>query len=207
MKKMQVVRNYIKTLSEKQEFTFRYVRDNLNFKDISTTTLRKYLHRLHDEGLIEIIDKSIFKKINENFEALLFVYGSLKKGFDNNRILNKAIYVSKAQTVRKFAMYKSDDGDYPYLVKNKPLYTISGEIYKIKRKDLMQKIDLFEGSPDYYLRESINVKTRSGNKRVFTYFYIDKNSHKNKELIKEWLKPEKFDIDAYYQSIMESIND
>lgn len=71
-------------------------------------------------------------------------------------------------------MYKSDDGDYPYLVKNKPLYTILGEIYKIKRKDLMEKIDLFEGSPDYYLRESIHVKTRSGNKRVFTYFYIDK---------------------------------
>jgi gamma-glutamylaminecyclotransferase len=207
MKKMQIVRNYIKTLPENQEFTFRYVRDNLNSKDISTTTLRKYLHRLQDEGLIEIIDKSLFKKTDENFEAILFVYGSLKKGFDNNRILNKAIYISKAQTVRKFAMYRSEEGDYPYLVKNKSLYVISGEIYKIKRKDLMKKIDLFEGSPDYYLRESINVKTRSGNKRAFAYFYIDKNSHKNKEPIKEWLKPEKFDIDAYYQSIMESIND
>lgn len=207
MKKMQIVRNYIKTLPENQEFTFRYVRDNLNSKDISTTTLRKYLHRLQDESLIEIIDKSLFKKTDENFEAILFVYGSLKKGFDNNRILNKAIYISKAQTVRKFAMYRSEEGDYPYLVKNKSLYVISGEIYKIKRKDLMQKIDLFEGSPDYYLRESINVKTRSGNKRAFAYFYIDKNSHKNKEPIKEWLKPEKFDIDAYYQSIMESIND
>ena len=202
MTKIQIIRNFVKDLPLHQEFTFRYVRDALKSKEISVSTTRKYLHRLHNEGLITIINKSTFSKEDENFEVNLFVYGSLKKGFDNNGILEKAIYISKATTVRKFALYKSDDGNYPYLLKNKSIDHISGELFKIKRKDLMLKIDIFEGSPNHYIREAINVKTRSGNKRAFTYFYVDLKNHKKKEPIKEWIKPEKFDIDAYYKSMM-----
>lgn len=207
MTKMQTVEKYIKSLPSIEKHTFNDVRKNMQYSNICSTTLRKYLHRLHDKGTIKIIDKSLFVRADENFEVLLFVYGSLKKGFDNNKILSKAVYVSKAETIRKFAMYKSDDGNYPYLVKNKPLYRIPGEIYKIKQQDLMQKIDLFEGSPEYYLRERINIKTRSGNKRAFAYFYIDTKAKKHKEPIREWLKPESFDIDAYYQSIVDEYND
>ncbi len=207
MNKIQTVKFFINKLPKHQEFNFKFVRDSLSSKDISVDTIRKYLHRLHDEGLITIVDKSIFVKEDENFEVDLFVYGSLKKGFDNNGVLEKATYISKALTVRKFALYKSDDGEYPYLLKNKPLDNISGELFKIKRKDLMKKIDIFEGSPDYYIREAINVKTRSGNRRAFTYFYVDTKNHKKKEPIREWKKSEKFDIDAYFKSIIEIVDE
>ena len=125
---------------------------------------------------------------------IFFVYGSLKKGFENDHILEKAKYISKAITVREFAMYEANGGEYPYLLKEKSLY-------KITRNDLLKKIDIFEGSPDYYKRESIEVKSRSfsTNKRAFTYFYINKQDHKTKQPITKWKKTKLFDIDAYYK--------
>ena len=206
MNKIQIVRNFINKLPKYTEYKFKFVRESLTSKDISVSTIRKYLHRLHDEGLITITGTSLFIKEDKNFEVDLFVYGSLKKGFDNNGILGKATYISKAVTVRKFALYKSDDGAYPYLVKNKSLNNISGELFKIKRKDLMLNIDIFEGSPDFYIKEAITVKTRSGNRRAFTYFYVDTKNHNKKIPISEWKKPEKFDMDSYYKLIMESDN-
>lgn len=54
--------------------------------NISTDTTRKILHRLHDNGSITITKRGYFKK-EEPFNELLFVYGSLKKGFDNHNML------------------------------------------------------------------------------------------------------------------------
>lgn len=205
MTKSEQIRKFIYKLPAHEDFTFKYVRECL--PDLSTDIIRVNLHRLHDNGLITIKDKGIFSKEDEYFEVYLFVYGSLKKGFENEHILEKAKYISKAITVRKFAMYESKGGGYPYLLKDKPLNHIHGELYKIARKDLLKKIDLFEGSPDYYTRESIEVQTRSTrfstNKRAFTYFYVDKKDHKKKQPIIEWKKSKPFDIDAYFKSIMD----
>lgn len=203
MSKAQEIKNFIKKLPFHKEYTFKYVRENL--PHIATDTIRVTLHRLHDNGLITIENKGIFSKEDKNFEVYLFVYGSLKKGFQNEHILDKAKYISKAITVRKFSMYEARGGEYPYLLKDKPSNPIKGELYKIPRKDLLKKIDLFEGSPDYYTRESIVVKSRSfkTNKRAFTYFYIDKNDHKKKQPIIEWKENKIFDIDAYFKSIMD----
>lgn len=203
MTKSEQIKKFIKSLPKHKDFTFKYVRENL--PSLSTDIIRVNLHRLHDSGLITIKEKGLFSKENESFEVYLFVYGSLKKGFENEHILDKAKYISKATTVRKFAMYTAKGGEYPYLLKEKPLYNIKGELYKIARKDLLKKIDLFEGSPDYYTRESIEVKSRSfdTNKRAFTYFYVNKKEHKNKKPITEWKKVEPFDIDAYYKSIID----
>lgn len=203
MTKSEQIKKFIKKLPLHKDFTFKYVRENL--PDLSTDVIRINLHRLHDNGTITIEDKGIFSKEDEHFKVYLFVYGSLKKGFDNEHVLDKAKYISKATTVRKFAMYASKGGEYPYFLKDKPLNNIEGELYKIARKDLLKKIDIFEGSPDYYTRESIEVKSRSFdmNKRVFTYFYANKKDHKKKQPITEWKKTISFDMDAYFKSIMD----
>ncbi len=203
MTKSEQIKNFIKKLPLHKDFTFKYIRENL--PDLSTDVIRINLHRLHDNGTITIKDKGIFSKEDEHFKVYLFVYGSLKKGFENEHVLDKAKYISKATTIRKFAMYTSKGGEYPYLLKDKPLNNIEGELYKIARKDLLKKIDIFEGSPDYYTRESIEVKSRSFdiNKRVFTYFYTNKKDHKKKQPITEWKKTIPFDMDAYFKSIMD----
>ena len=103
MTKSEQVKKFIKKLPLHKDFTFKYVRESL--PDLSTDVVRVNLHRLHDNGTITIKDKGVFSREDEYFEVYLFVYGSLKKGFENEHLLDKAKYISKASTVRKFAMY------------------------------------------------------------------------------------------------------
>jgi len=157
----------------------------IKLKDISKDTIRKYLHRLHDRGLISIEKRGYFKKI-EPFNEFLFVYGSLKKGFDNHNLLTKyAKRVGKASTVGKFAMYEDSFGNYPYLVKE-PITKVIGELYEIKRKELLDKIDEFEGVPEYYQRKKIKVKTHKGVNLAFVYIREDENIPKEQEPLKIW---------------------
>lgn len=152
---------------------------------ISKDTIRKYLHRLHERGMVSIVKRGYFKRI-EPFHEFLFVYGSLKKGFDNNKLLEKSTKrLGKASTVGKFGMFEDSFGNYPYLVK-KPINRISGELYEIKRKDLLDQIDEFEGAPDYYQRKKIKVKTHHGIHFAYAYIREDAQIPDHQTPLKVW---------------------
>ncbi|WP_434579837.1 gamma-glutamylcyclotransferase [Sulfurimonas sp. NW15] len=175
------IERQINSLAIYEVVPFSYIK----LKDVSKDTIRKYLHRLHDRGLISIEKRGYFKKIKP-FNEFLFVYGSLKKGFDNHKLLEKyAKRVGKASTVGKFAMYEDSFGNYPYLVKE-PITKVMGELYEIKRKELLDKIDEFEGAPEYYQRKKIKVKTHKGVKLAFVYIREDEEIPKEQESLKIW---------------------
>jgi len=175
------IERQIDNLAIDEVVSFSYIK----LKDVSKDTIRKYLHRLHDRGLISIEKRGYFKKI-EPFNEFLFVYGSLKKGFDNHKLLQKyAKRVGKASTVGKFAMYEDSFGNYPYLVKE-PVTKVMGELYEIKRKELLDKIDEFEGAPEYYKRKKIKVKTHKGVNLAFVYIREDEEIPKEQEPLKIW---------------------
>jgi len=83
-------------------------------------------------------------------KKLLFVYGSLKRGFDNHSLLKGATYVGEAKTLQPYAMFVETHGQYPYLI-DKPFYQIEGELYDIDSEELWDKVDTFEGVPDYIM--------------------------------------------------------
>lgn len=152
---------------------------------VSIDTTRKILHRLHDNGVITIVSKGHFKK-EEIFNELLFVYGSLKKGFDNHNLLKKyAKRLGKAHTVKKFSMFEDSFGNYPYII-DTPFTKIKGELYQITRAELMAKIDEFEGAPDYYTRKRIEVKSHHGVQRAFVYIREDSDIPTDQQALKEW---------------------
>jgi len=154
-------------------------------ENISTDTLRKVLHRLHDKGVITIVERGYFKK-EEPFNELLFVYGSLKKGFDNHNLLNKyALRLGKAKTVNSFGMFEDTFGNYPYLTDTR-LNIIEGEIYQIRRKELMDKLDIFEGSPEYYERRKIKIKSHHGIQKAFVYIQPNTPVPKGKKSLRSW---------------------
>jgi gamma-glutamylcyclotransferase (GGCT)/AIG2-like uncharacterized protein YtfP len=158
---------------------------DVEFEGISKDTARKYLHRLHERGVISIVKRGYFKRI-EPFQELLFVYGSLKKGFDNHRLLEKsAKRLGKAKTVSKFGMFEDSFGNYPYLV-NKPINKIEGELYEINRKELLGKIDEFEGAPDYYQRKRIKVKSHHGIKFAYTYLREETEVPHGQQPLRVW---------------------
>ena len=175
------IERQINSLSINEVVPFSYIK----LKDVSKDTIRKYLHRLHDRGLISIEKRAYFKKI-EPFNEFLFFFFSLKKGFDNHKLLQKyAKRVGKASTVGKFAMYEDSFGNYPYLVKE-PITKVMGELYEIKRKELLEKIDEFEGAPEYYQRKKIKVKTHKGVNLAFVYIREDEEIPKEQEPLKIW---------------------
>jgi len=181
MSYIEQIQRKIKSLDTEVTLPFSAVK----LDSISTDTTRKILHRLHDNGVITIVSKGHFKK-EESFNELLFVYGSLKKGFDNHNLLNKyAKRLGKAHTVKKFAMFEDSFGNYPYLI-DAPHTKIQGELYKITRAELMERIDEFEGAPDYYTRKRIEVKSHHGVQRAFVYIREDSDVPTNQEALKEW---------------------
>jgi len=167
---------------------------------ISTDTTRKVLHRLHDNGMLTIVSRGYFRK-EESFNELLFVYGSLKKGFDNHNILSKyAKRLGKAHTVKKFAMFEDSFGNYPYLV-DMPFSKIKGELYQITRAELMQKIDEFEGAPDYYVRKKIEVKSHHGVKRAFVYIQEDAKTPTDKIALNEWTNNSEYKVNNLHEHL------
>jgi gamma-glutamylcyclotransferase (GGCT)/AIG2-like uncharacterized protein YtfP len=181
MKIIEKIEKQINALALDEIVPFSYIK----LENVSKDTIRKYLHRLHDRGLISIEKRGYFKKIKP-FHEFLFVYGSLKKGFDNHKLLQKyAKRVGKASTVGKFAMYEDSFGNYPYLVKE-PVTRVQGELYEIKRKELLDEIDEFEGAPEYYQRKRIKVKTHKGVNLAFAYLRENEEVRKEKTPLKIW---------------------
>jgi len=164
----------------------------------------KALHRLDEQGLITINSRGHL--CEQKFEKYLFVYGSLKKGFDNHSILKKAKYISKAKTIDKFVMYKEENRNYPYIVKNDIIgQSIEGEVYHITHKDVLQKIDEFENAPRYFRHENISIKTRSKIIEATTYILSNSKSPLNQKPLKCWIENKiKIDMnfDDYYKSIL-----
>jgi len=171
---------------------------------VSVDTLRKVLHRLHDKGTISIVKRGYFKK-EEPFSELLFVYGSLKKGFDNHNLLSKYTKrLGRARTIKKFGMFEDSFGNYPYLIPV-PYAKIYGELYEITRRELMNKIDEFEGAPEYYERKKIEVKSHHGVQRAFVYIQPNAEAPVDQEPLKEWTDNTEYKVkrlDAYLEDMM-----
>jgi gamma-glutamylcyclotransferase (GGCT)/AIG2-like uncharacterized protein YtfP len=173
-------------------------------KDISTDTLRRILHRLHDKGVVSITSRGYFKRI-EPFRELLFVYGSLKKGCDNHHLLAKyAKRIGKSITVGKFGMFEDSFGNYPYLV-FMPLNRVHGELYEVKQKELMDKLDDFEGVPEFYQRKKILIKSHHGVEEAFVYIRLVSDIPKNQDSLKVWTDDSKHKLDILDRHLTDMI--
>jgi gamma-glutamylaminecyclotransferase len=84
---------------------------------------------------------------------LLFVYGTLKKGYPNHHLLQESRFIDEAVTKKKYALYNSG---IPFLIKYESISYIHGEVYEID-DNIIKKVDALEGHPDWYKREKIEV--------------------------------------------------
>ena len=84
---------------------------------------------------------------------LLFVYGTLKKGFRNQTYLHGAIFMGEHRTHECYSMY--DFNTYP-AVSERGGDAISGEVYRINPNHLAA-IDALECCPEFYQRISIST--------------------------------------------------
>ena len=83
----------------------------------------------------------------------LFVYGTLKQGHGNHRLLTDAKFVGTATTSQEFTMYST--GGFPALVHSGDT-SIFGEVYEVTDEEF-SRLDVLEGYPHMYTREQISV--------------------------------------------------
>ncbi|MCL4112889.1 UNVERIFIED_CONTAM: hypothetical protein GTU68_023855 [Idotea baltica] len=102
----------------------------------------------------------------------IFVYGTLRKGYGNHRLLKGSKLVCNAKSVEKYTMTAAG---IPF-VSRKPLVEITGEVYEVP-DDQLPSIDALEGHPHAYKREPmsyINLDTKEQGEAEL-YFYEHEN--------------------------------
>ena len=105
---------------------------------------------------------------------LVFVYGTLKKGFSNHRLLEKDKFMGEAETIDQYAMYVQG---IPYVNYDETVSEITGELYQVSNLSLLM-IDLLEGHPSWYYRKKIHIETDKGKLyKAWMYFNEQKTNN------------------------------
>lgn len=98
------------------------------------------------------------------------VYGTLKKGYSNHRLLKRQKFIGQGLLSKDFSLIISG---LPFVIKEKGPTEIKCEIYEVSKR-CMTNLDYLEGHPDLYKRELTPVKTEDGEEHeCWVYFYTD----------------------------------
>lgn len=90
----------------------------------------------------------------------VFVYGTLKRGIHNHRLLETSEYIGEGFTVEKFRMYTTGfpvlfESDHP------DAKSVFGEVYDVD-DDTLKRLDQLEAEGRMYDRKDITVYLTSG---------------------------------------------
>jgi gamma-glutamylcyclotransferase (GGCT)/AIG2-like uncharacterized protein YtfP len=106
----------------------------------------------------------------------VFVYGTLRQGHANHRVLvelDASRVGSSSPAVTARARTLVDLGPYPALLpedatRDAERGVVEGEIYEIA-EEALEALDVFEGCPDLYTRESIVLEHDGASIEAWTY--------------------------------------
>jgi gamma-glutamylcyclotransferase (GGCT)/AIG2-like uncharacterized protein YtfP len=109
---------------------------------------------------------------------LLFVYGTLKRGFRNNFYLEDQDFVEEVDTRPLYRLF--DNGYFPMMVEDLDHgYSVSGEIWEVD-DDFIEIIDDHEM---LYERKLIEI---DGYDEVYAYIYVYGDLHSYQECYGTW---------------------
>ena len=120
----------------------------------------------------------------------VFVYGTLKQGFENNHLLAESEFIGNGITKCMYPMVAIVKA-YPYLIddENHGKF-VKGEVYKID-KNTLNKLDRLEGYPEHYNRRNITVNINHQEFETITYF-INKNIDYSELELLDFFKKDEF---------------
>lgn len=99
--------------------------------------------------------------------AVLFVYGTLKRGQPNHRLLTGQHFVREAKTEPRYRLY--DLGPYPGMAEDpRGGVAVTGELWEVDAACLAA-LDEFEGVPDLYVRARVAAQGAAGPVEAFLY--------------------------------------
>lgn len=118
---------------------------------------------------------------------LLFVYGTLKKGYWNHRLLGASELIAPAKTMSHYPMI---DIGYPKLyLEVGQGHKIVGEVYRVDGPETWANLDRLEGVPVNYSRTKIQVdicRAEQAKERTLAWVYHGSKRDEKVPLIHEW---------------------
>lgn len=96
----------------------------------------------------------------------LFVYGTLRKGWGNHRLIEDAEFLGEAETAGNHALLNV--GPFPALYLMEQFCPVRGEVYLVDRNQF-KAVERLEGYPHHYNRD--RILTTLG--WAWAYFYDD----------------------------------
>jgi gamma-glutamylaminecyclotransferase len=98
--------------------------------------------------------------------TILFVYGTLRRGGRNHRLVADQTFLGEAVTAPRHRVV--DLGPYPGLVRDAANgLSVHGELYAVS-ECCLEELDDFEGVPELFVREWIEVE---GHGEVWAYYW------------------------------------
>lgn len=90
----------------------------------------------------------------------VFVYGTLKQGYGNHRLLSKSKLIGKGHTIPD--SFTLIDGGFPWAIPNSGPFHIKGELYLVEEEGTMNSLDRLEGVPNLFDRHNVEIRTEDG---------------------------------------------
>jgi gamma-glutamylaminecyclotransferase len=103
---------------------------------------------------------------------LVFVYGSLKKGLSNHRLLERAEFIGHGHTLTGYTMW---GGWFPEIAPCRAGYQVEGEAYLIDDIEL-QNLDRLESHPRFYRRRRIRIALAGRRQWAWAYLRPQRES-------------------------------
>lgn len=101
---------------------------------------------------------------------MVFVYGSLKRGFRNHHVMNQSAgRCAGTAVLTGYGLHSVYSGAFPGIVRRDNRYKVHGELFSIPAERL-PRMDAFEGVPSLYTRERVRV--RSGKRKFWAWVYV-----------------------------------
>lgn len=114
---------------------------------------------------------------------LLFVYGTLKRGFGNNRRLRDSKFISTGTTKEPYGFF--DLGAFPCITKDGNVH-VQGEVFELDDAALA-RTDELEGHPFFYKREEVRITldVHDVDIKCWAYFMV-RSSYLHGKPITQW---------------------
>lgn len=102
-------------------------------------------------------------------KELVAVYGTLKQGYGNHRLLEKEEFVGYGTTVESYCM-KCFGVPMVFDTEENRVGPVAVEVYSVTQEQLTGPLDRLEGHPTFYCRKRVSIRIGNETKKCWLYF-------------------------------------
>ncbi len=127
-------------------------------------------HKLYNEDDWVEVDELLYSKKNVPDSTLIAVYGTLKRGGGNNRLLTTSKFIGSGRTTNKYPMVSTG---IPFVFDRAGEgHNIVVEIFSVGKHSL-PAIDRLENHPEWYERRPTSITMDDGNEVIAQLYFCD----------------------------------